>query len=70
MSFGFRPLQDLGGNRTKLRFLGGLQRDMPIPDHPDKQLRDLLKRCLRFNHRRRPSIEQILNHPFLTRARS
>lgn len=69
MTFGFRPLQALGGNRTKLTFLGKLQRDIRIPDHPDKQLRDIIKRCLRSNHRRRPSIEQLFNHPFLTQAR-
>jgi serine/threonine protein kinase len=66
MAFGFRPLQALGGNRTKISFLGRLQQDINIPNHPDKNLRDVLKRCLRANHRRRPNIEQLLNHPFLT----
>jgi serine/threonine protein kinase len=69
MAFGFRPLQSLGDNGRKINFLGRLQRDIPIPYHPDKQLRDILKRCLRSNHRRRPTTEQILNHPFLTRKR-
>jgi serine/threonine protein kinase len=69
MAFGFRPLQALGGNQTKISFLGKLQRDIRIPDHPDKQLRDILKLCLRSNHRRRPSVEQLLAHPFLARAR-
>jgi serine/threonine protein kinase len=69
MAFGFRPLQALSGNQTKISFLGKLQRDIRIPDHPDKQLRDILKLCLRSNHRRRPSVEQLLAHPFLARAR-
>ena len=69
MAFGFRPLQALGGNQTKITFLGRLRRDIRIPDHPDKQLRDVLKRCLRSDSHRRPTIEQVLNHPFLTRAR-
>ncbi len=69
MAFGFRPLQALGGNQTKITFLGRLQRDIRIPDHPDRQLRDILKRCLRSNPRQRPTIEQLINHPFLTRTR-
>jgi len=69
MAYGFRPLQNLHSNQTKLRFLSRLQRDINIPDHPDKDLRDIIKRCLRSNHRRRPSIDQLLNHPFLTQAR-
>ncbi len=70
MAFGFRPLQSLGSNQTKISFLGRLQRDIRIPDHPDKQLCDILKLCLRSNPRQRPSIEQLLNHPFLAQARS
>jgi serine/threonine protein kinase len=69
MAFGFRPLHALGGMRTKISFLGHLRQDIYIPDHPDKQLRDILKLCLRSNHHRRPSIEQLLNHPFLRRSR-
>ena len=69
MAFGFRPLQALGGNQTKINFLGKLRRDILIPEHHDKQLRDILKLCLRSNHRRRPTIEQLLTHPFLARAR-
>ena len=69
MAFGYRPLQALGSNERKINFLGRLHLDLQIPDHPDKELRDILKRCLRSNHRRRPNTEQLLNHPFLTRTR-
>lgn len=69
MTFGVRPLQGLGGNATKLGFLGRLQSNIRIPAHSDKQLRDILQRCLRADPRRRPTIEQVLNHPYLTRAR-
>jgi serine/threonine protein kinase len=69
MAFGYRPLQALGGNQTKIRFLGQLQQDIRIPDHPDKHLRNILKRCLRCKHRQRPSIEELLKHPYLSRAR-
>ena len=69
MAFGYRPLQDIGSNQTKIRYLGQLKQDIRIPDHPDKQLRDVLKRCLRCNHRRRPTIEQLLSHPYLSRVR-
>ncbi|CAF4189389.1 unnamed protein product [Rotaria sp. Silwood2] len=66
MAFGFRPLQNLGGNQTKLRFLGQLRSDINIPPHPDKNLRNILKRCLCSNPRRRPTIEKLLNHRYLT----
>ena len=65
MAFGYRPLQALRTNQAKLQFLGGLRRDLRIPDHPDKQLRNVLKGCLRSNPRRRLSIEDVFNHPYL-----
>lgn len=68
MAFGYRPLQRLGGNGTKLAFLGRLNRDIPIPDHPDKNLRDIIRWCLRSNPHQRPTIEEILNHPYLTKT--
>ena len=69
MAFGYRPLEEIGSNRTKLRYLGQLKQGIRIPNHPDKQLRDVLKRCLRCNHRRRPTVEQLLSHPYLSRVR-
>jgi serine/threonine protein kinase len=66
MTFGFRPLQSLRNNQAKLSFLGRLRQDIKIPNHPDKNLRDVLKRCLRANPRQRATIEQIFNHPYLT----
>ncbi|CAF2053652.1 unnamed protein product [Rotaria magnacalcarata] len=70
MTFGFRPLQNLGGNRTKLTFLARLtKRDIVVPNHPDRDLYDIIRWCLRSNPRRRPTIEQILNHPYLTQKR-
>ena len=68
MAFGFRPLALLRNNEAKLRFLGRLRRDMTIPSHPDKHLRAVLKGCLRSDPRRRFSIDQVLNHPFLQKA--
>jgi serine/threonine protein kinase len=69
MAFNVRPLQALRNNQEKLSFLGRLRRDITIPKHPNKQLRDVLKRCLRSNPRRRLSIEQVYNHPFVTGGR-
>lgn len=67
MAFGHRPLQGLRSNQEKLRYLGVLNRDIDIPKHPDRQLRDVLKGCLRSNPRRRFSIEQVLAHPYVNR---
>jgi aurora kinase len=67
MAYGYRPLQALRGNDAKLSFLGRLRRDLTIPEHPDAQLRDILKGCLRWNPRKRLSMEQVLEHPYLRR---
>ena len=69
MAFGYRPLQSLRSNEAKLNFLGKLRRDISIPPHPDKQLRDILKRCLRSNPRRRLSAEEVFNHPYVSGRR-
>lgn len=66
MAFNHRPLQSLPNNDAKLSFLGKLRRDISIPKHPDKQLRDVLKRCLRSNPRRRYNVEQVFNHPYIS----
>jgi serine/threonine protein kinase len=65
MVFGYRPLRSLRNNQAKLNFLGRLKRGLDIPEHPNKQLRDILKGCLRSNPRRRLNIAQVFNHPFL-----
>ncbi|CAF1023971.1 unnamed protein product [Adineta ricciae] len=69
MAFGYRPLQSLRSNEAKLNFLGKLRRDISIPPHPDKQLRDILKRCLRSNPRRRPGADEVFNHPYVSGRR-
>ena len=66
MAFGFRPLQHLNGKETKLEFLAQLRDDIPIPDHPDKQLRKVLQQCLHSDPDARPSAEKLLKHRFLT----
>lgn len=69
MTFAFRPLQSFPNNNLKLSYLNRLRGDIDIPKHPDKQLRAVLRGCLRSNPRRRLSIEQVLRHPYLTRRR-
>jgi serine/threonine protein kinase len=66
MTFGYRPLQSLPNNQAKLSFLGRLRRDISIPNYPDRQLRDVLKGCLRADPRQRLTIEEVYNHPYLT----
>jgi serine/threonine protein kinase len=66
MAFGFRPLQHLNGKETKLEYLAQLRHGIPIPDHPDKQLRKVLEQCLCSNPDDRPSAEKLLKHRFLT----
>ena len=68
MTFGARPLQTLPNNDIKLGYLSRLRRDISIPKHPDKQLRNVLKGCLRSNPRRRLSVEKVIKHPYLTKG--
>lgn len=67
MTFGVRPLQSFPNNNAKLAFLNRLRGDIDIPKHPDKQLRNVLRGCLRSDPRRRLTIEQVLRQPYLTR---
>jgi serine/threonine-protein kinase TTK/MPS1 len=69
MAFGYRPLQALRNNDAKLNFLGRLRRDITIPEYSDKKLRDVLRGCLRSDPRKRLTIEQVLNHPYVRRKR-
>lgn len=69
MAYGYRPLQSLRTNEAKLNYLGKLRRDINIPPHPNKQLRDVLKGCLRTNPRRRLSAEEVFNHPYVSGRR-
>eukprot|EP00980_Cylindrotheca_fusiformis_P004625 scaffold990_cov108-Cylindrotheca_fusiformis.AAC.2 len=39
-----------------------------IPDDCDPNLRDLISKCLQKNPRNRPSLSQILSHPYFTRS--
>jgi serine/threonine protein kinase len=66
MAFAVRPLQSLPNNKVKLNYLSRLRGDIPIPNHPDKHLRNVLKGCLRSNPRRRLTIAKVLKHPYLT----
>jgi serine/threonine protein kinase len=66
MTFGVRPLQSLPNNDVKLSYLSRLRRNIPIPNHPDKHLRNVLSGCLRSNPRRRLTIAKVLKHPYLT----
>ena len=67
MTFGIRPLQSLPNNNVKLSYLSRLRGDIPIPNHPDKDLRNVLRGCLRSNPRRRLTIDKVLKHSYLTR---
>ncbi|CAF0742661.1 unnamed protein product [Didymodactylos carnosus] len=55
-----------GDNSNKIAFLGKLRNDIRIPPHPDPLLRSVLRKCLRFNPRRRPTAEKLMKHPYLT----
>ncbi|CAF1197196.1 unnamed protein product [Rotaria sordida] len=67
MTYGYRPLQKMRDNTAKFKFLNRLrQREIPIPRHPDMNLRNVLGRCLTSNRRRRLTVQQLLKHPYFT----
>ncbi|KAK7071215.1 hypothetical protein SK128_001672 [Halocaridina rubra] len=64
--YGKTPFQDIVVPLRKLAAISNPNHEIPFPDIDDKQLLDVLKKCLQFDPRKRPSIKQLLEHPYLT----
>lgn len=64
MVFGFTPFEHVQGLMAKI---AAITADEPIDVQPvdNEDLMDCLRICLDKNHRNRPTIEDLLNHPFL-----
>ncbi|XP_060594055.1 dual specificity protein kinase TTK-like isoform X2 [Ruditapes philippinarum] len=65
MVYGRTPFQNLKHDLFKLQAI--INPDFPIefPDIPNKHLIDVMKRCLNRDPKARPSIDELLNHPYL-----
>ena len=66
MIFGYRPFEHVQDNYDKMSYIARLKHTPTIPPTPNPYLRDVLKQCLQVNPVRRPSADQLLQHPFFT----
>ena len=64
MVFGYRPFEHVRDNYDKMSHIARLKHNPVIPSTSNPHLRDVLQQCLQINPARRPSAQQILQHPF------
>ncbi|XP_072534958.1 dual specificity protein kinase Ttk [Salminus brasiliensis] len=65
MTYGKTPFQNITNQITKLHAIIDPSHEIDFPDIPEKDLLDVLKRCLIRNPKERISIAELLDHPYL-----
>lgn len=65
MTYGRTPFQNITNQITKIHAIIDPSHEIDFPDIPEKDLLDVLKRCLIRNPRERISIAELLDHPYL-----
>uniref|UniRef100_A0A672HSI8 Dual specificity protein kinase TTK n=1 Tax=Salarias fasciatus TaxID=181472 RepID=A0A672HSI8_SALFA len=65
MTYGKTPFQSITSQITKLHAIIDASHRIEFPDISEKDLLDVLKRCLVRNPRERISIAELLEHPYL-----
>ncbi|RXM36529.1 Dual specificity protein kinase Ttk [Acipenser ruthenus] len=65
MTYGKTPFQHITNQITKLQAIIDPSYEIEFPDIPEKDLRDVLKRCLVRNPKERVSIDELLGHSYL-----
>uniref|UniRef100_W5LBU2 Ttk protein kinase n=1 Tax=Astyanax mexicanus TaxID=7994 RepID=W5LBU2_ASTMX len=65
MTYGKTPFQTITNQMTKLHAIIDPSHEIDFPDIPEKDLLDVLKRCLIRNPKERISIAELLDHPYL-----
>uniref|UniRef100_A0A3Q1KHH7 Dual specificity protein kinase TTK n=1 Tax=Anabas testudineus TaxID=64144 RepID=A0A3Q1KHH7_ANATE len=65
MTYGKTPFQSITNQITKLHAIIDPSHKIEFPDISEKDLLDVLKRCLVRNPRERISIAELLEHPYL-----
>ncbi|XP_028281318.1 dual specificity protein kinase Ttk [Parambassis ranga] len=65
MTYGKTPFQSITNQITKLHAIIDPSHKIEFPDISEKDLLDVLKRCLVRNPRERTSITELLEHPYL-----
>ncbi|XP_062848179.1 dual specificity protein kinase Ttk [Trichomycterus rosablanca] len=65
MTFGKTPFQNITNQISKLHAIIDPSHEIDFPDIAEKDLLDVLKRCLVRNPKERISIAELLEHPYL-----
>nr|XP_048291717.1 dual specificity protein kinase TTK isoform X2 [Myodes glareolus] len=65
MTYGKTPFQHIINQLSKLHAIIDPSHEIEFPDIPEKDLQDVLKRCLVRNPKERISIPELLAHPYV-----
>ncbi|XP_060608944.2 dual specificity protein kinase TTK [Anolis sagrei] len=65
MTYGRTPFQHITNQITKLHAIVDPNFEISFPDIPEKDLQDVLKRCLVRNPKQRISVAELLVHPYV-----
>ncbi|XP_008061527.1 dual specificity protein kinase TTK isoform X2 [Carlito syrichta] len=65
MTYGKTPFQHIVNQISKLHAIIDPNHEVEFPDIPEKDLQDVLKRCLIRNPKQRISIPELLAHPYV-----
>ncbi|XP_071137329.1 dual specificity protein kinase TTK-like isoform X1 [Mytilus edulis] len=69
MVYGFTPFQRINKQFAKLQAITNSSYVIHFPEIEDKRLLDVMKKCLIRDPKVRPSIEDLLHHPYLKREK-
>ncbi|XP_052087983.1 dual specificity protein kinase TTK-like isoform X2 [Mytilus californianus] len=69
MVYGFTPFQRINKQFAKLQAITNSSYVIHFPEIEDKRLLDVMKKCLIRDPKVRPSIEDLLQHPYLKREK-
>ncbi|XP_064096993.1 dual specificity protein kinase TTK-like [Macrobrachium nipponense] len=64
--YGKTPFQHIVNPLQKLTAISDPKTKITFDGIEDKELQDVMQLCLQYDPRKRPSIQQLLNHPYLT----
>ncbi|XP_077505017.1 dual specificity protein kinase monopolar spindle 1 isoform X4 [Amblyomma americanum] len=64
---GYTPFQHIQSTAAKMTAIAGASYVINFPEISDPNLLDVLKKCLQRNPNQRPTIQELLDHPYLTK---
>jgi serine/threonine protein kinase len=66
MVYGKTPFHHIRNQLAKIRAITDSKHEIKFPPHPDKMLLDTMKSCFNRDYTARPSIPDLLKHPYVT----